>query len=69
MSFDAYMSKDPMKDVLDSLARLETKVDTLLDGDKDKEKRIRSLEQWRWVIAGGAAVAVFLFETMVRLVK
>ena len=43
------------------MARLETKMDAVLSQDKDKEKRIRSLEKWRWGHSLGAlALAAFL---------
>ena len=38
------------------LARIETKVDLLLTGNTDHEKRIRSLERGQWTFAGIATV-------------
>lgn len=41
--------------ISDRLARIETKLDAVLGNDADKEKRIRSLERWRWSHAVPAA--------------
>lgn len=46
---------------LERLARIETKLDQHLDGGKDKEARIRSLEKERWLFRGGLAAIVGLF--------
>lgn len=35
-----------------SLAVIETKVDQVIGGQHDHEKRIRSLEQFRWILVG-----------------
>ena len=37
------------------LARIETKVDMILDTRVDHETRIRTLEAWKWRITGMAA--------------
>lgn len=58
-----------MKEVIDTLARLETKVDDLRSQKKDHETRIRSLEGWRWLVVGGSIVTVFVIESAIRLVK
>jgi hypothetical protein len=39
------------------LAVISTKLDTLLVQRDDHEKRIRSLEQWKWLATGIAAAA------------
>jgi hypothetical protein len=45
--------------VLTSLERIETTVGTVVANDQDKEKRLRSLERWRWshVLSGGIVLA------------
>lgn len=44
--------------IAERLGRIETKLDAVLDNDADKEKRIRSLERWRW--SHGASAALFV---------
>lgn len=46
------------EEIGERLARIETKLDTALTNDKDKEKRLRSLERWRW--SHGVSAAAFL---------
>ena len=47
-------------DIGERLARIETKLDAVLNSDTDKEKRLRSLERWKWshAISGGAVLAL-----------
>ncbi len=40
-----------------AFARLEGKLDALITTKDDHEKRLRSLEQWRWTIVGGSLMA------------
>ena len=51
-------------DVIAALWRIETKTDALIKNDDDKEKRLRSLEKWRWLhtvpLAAVAALAAKL---------
>jgi hypothetical protein len=35
-------------DVIDALARLETKMDDVRRSHHDHERRLRSVERWRW---------------------
>jgi hypothetical protein len=42
-------------EVLDRLARIETKIDAFKDGHNDQETRIRKLEGWRAYTIGVAA--------------
>lgn len=46
------------------LVRIETKLDAVLTNDKDKEKRLRSLERWRW--SHGVSAAAF-FAVLAKL--
>lgn len=41
----------------DLLVRLDTKMDYIINNDADKERRIRSLERWRWMLMGAATAA------------
>lgn len=41
---------------LERLARIETKIDTLLSSKSDHETRIRGLEKRSWLIAGAAVI-------------
>lgn len=46
-----------------TLARIETKLDRVIQEKEDHEKRIRSLEKWKWShaltgVSGGLLVAV-----------
>jgi hypothetical protein len=47
-------------DIGERLARIETKLDAVLTSDTDKEKRLRSLERWKWshALSGGALAIV-----------
>ena len=48
-------------EVTSALARIEEAVTTLVKRDDDKEARLRSLERWRWGLAGGiGAIAAML---------
>lgn len=49
-----------MDDFGERLARIETKVDMLLERESRSEKRLRSVEQKQWFHTGGLATAVFL---------
>jgi len=42
-------------DVIDALARLETKMDDIRLRHHDHERRIRSVERWKWGHSLGAA--------------
>ena len=48
------------------LDELILKVDKLTD---DHEKRIRSLEKFRWILAGGLIILQFLTPYVVKLFK
>ena len=41
----------------DLLVRLDTKMDYIVNNDADKERRLRSLERWRWMLMGAATAA------------
>lgn len=59
-----------MQDVVDRLARIETKVDALSARRDDHETRVRWLERKYWLAAGGGAVVVFALAKMIpELVK
>jgi archaellum component FlaC len=44
-------------------SKSEAKVDTKLD---DLDKRLKNMELWRWFVAGGFAVIIFLLEKFIR---
>lgn len=45
-----------------TIERIETKVDTLIYNDKDKEKRIRDIEKFTYKSTGILAFIVFLSQ-------
>lgn len=47
---------DPNEPTGVKLARLETKVDALLAGNADHERRIRTVEKSLWTFAGAASL-------------
>ena len=47
---------DPHPEVIERLSRIETKLDSALDVDKDHETRIRGVERNQWFFSGIAAV-------------
>lgn len=57
---DAGMA-EVLAEIKSTIATVTTKLDMLIQRIDptlmDHEKRIRSLEQWRWRVAGGAALA------------
>jgi len=53
-----------MNEIRESLTRIETKVDVLIDGSKDREKRIRDLEKHRNWLAGAIATLGALWALM-----
>jgi hypothetical protein len=44
------------QEVIERLTRIETKVDALVYDGSDIETRVRTLERWRWILAGGGGV-------------
>ncbi len=44
-------------EVLVAIARVEVKLDQALSVGADHEVRLRSLERWRWTLAGAGALA------------
>ncbi len=42
------------------LARIETKIDTLLEHRADHEHRLRAIERERWLHRGGLGVLMFV---------
>ena len=49
-----------MTEVVERLARIETKLDAALATDADHEKRLRAVEKKQWWLSGVAAVVGFL---------
>lgn len=43
-------------DVIDRLARIETKLDTLIIGETDHETRLRSVERGQWKHSGSMLI-------------
>jgi len=52
-------------EVLERLARIETKLDDTMGVRADHETRIRSLEVWRYLTTGGATAVGALFGFLV----
>jgi hypothetical protein len=50
----------------DRLARIETKIDTLITDRKDHEKRIRSVERNVWWVSGAAAVVGWFLQPWLK---
>lgn len=48
------------------LARIETKLDFLIDGGGDHESRIRGLEKWRYAIPPALFTSVAALLTTIR---
>jgi hypothetical protein len=44
------------EDIVDRLARIETKIDTLIIGESDHETRIRAVERGQWKHTGSMLV-------------
>jgi hypothetical protein len=49
-----------MSEVVERLARIETKLDTTLSTGRDHEKRLRAVEKRQWYHTGGVAVIGFI---------
>ena len=45
------MKVEREQDMFESIARIETKLDTVIERQDDHETRIRANEQWRWKMA------------------
>ena len=62
-------SGDAEVQVATALTRIETKLDTVLTGHEDHEKRIRSLERAVWIAAGGAGTVSAIVTNFLSSVK
>jgi hypothetical protein len=47
-------------EITERLARIETKVDIIIEHGRDHEKRVRSLERENWLHRGAAAIVAFI---------
>lgn len=57
-------------EVTAALARIETQVTALVERvSPDVEKRLRSLERWRWGLAGGMAAIAGLIKGLPAWLK
>lgn len=52
------MEADLLRETRETVARIEVKVDHLIDLAADHEVRIRGLERWRWGIPGSLLAAL-----------
>ena len=50
------MGEKVTQEIVERLARIETKLDNALDKDKDHESRLRATERNQWFFSGIAAV-------------
>lgn len=50
-----------MNDIVDRLARIETKLDSALERATDQEDRLRGIERKQWYHSGGVAAIALLF--------
>lgn len=62
----AALSTADMSQILDRLARIETKLDDHHSGRTDHEQRIRALEAFRWKVAGVATVVAAASSLIVQ---
>lgn len=68
-------SLSPMNDtqfkstVIAALTKIETKLERALADNLDHEKRIRSLEIWRWGMVGGIGVVIWLIGQISSHIK
>lgn len=58
----------PENEFFQAFGRLEGKIDLLVKQMPDFEKRLRALENWRWMVLGGAAVVGTIGGLLVTLV-
>lgn len=61
------MSNVTEGELFQALGRLEGKMDVLLRSLPEIEKRVRALENWKWMVLGGAAVVAFAASVVSRL--
>lgn len=54
------------KDVIERLARMETKLNNVINSSKDQEKRLRSTEKKLYWFSGAWAVVVIVMSWAVR---
>jgi uncharacterized protein involved in exopolysaccharide biosynthesis len=45
---------DDLRDLAVTVARIESKLDRVLEDAADHEDRVRALERWRWIVVGAA---------------
>lgn len=57
---DAHVAGDPHPEIIDRLARIETKLDIGQEKFGDQEKRLRNVEKELWLHRGAAAVVGIL---------
>jgi hypothetical protein len=51
-------------DIVDRLARIETKLDVVLERASDQEVRLRGVERKQWYHSGGIAAAAFVLTKL-----
>ena len=51
------------KDEAATMARIEERLESALDYLTDHEKRLRSIEAWRWIVTGASGAAGALMGT------
>ena len=54
---------DKIASAVENTVKSNTKFDAKLD---EFDKRLKSMELWRWFVAGGFAVIIFLLEKFIR---
>ena len=60
---------DFQKEVIDTLARLETKMNAVCSKQKDHENRLRSLEKMKYKFMGAFAIIAVIGNVIIWVVK
>ncbi len=56
MPDEARRIDDRLADLRELVVKIDVKLETLTGAKDDHERRIRAIEQWRWVVTGAALV-------------
>lgn len=59
---------DLREKILDSLRRVETRIDTMEKNDAALSNRMVKIEQWKWTIAGGSIVVSAIVAILVSYI-
>ena len=65
MPDEARRIDDKLNELKNVVTRIDTKLDMISQSQTDHEKRLRTLEAWRWTQLGGATVIASAVATIV----